>query len=54
MQHENPFPGMNPFKERTWSDVRLSLTGSILAKLGFELPEDLSAKGVQDVDAVGR
>ena len=53
MQRENPLPGMNPFMERTWSDVRLSLLALILTQLGSELPEDLSAKAEQQGNALG-
>ncbi len=44
---------MNPFMERTWPDVHLSLIAAIRAELGEELPEDLSAKGEQQVDVLG-
>jgi len=53
MNKQNPFPGMNPFMERTWPDVHLRLIGYILDSLGSELPDDLQAKGELRVDVLG-
>jgi hypothetical protein len=53
MRHENPFPGMNPFMESSWPDVRLSLIGYVRDLLGVALPDDLTAKAELRVDVVG-
>lgn len=53
MNKQNPFPGMNPFMERTWPDVHLTLIAYIREMLGMELPEDLQAKGELRVDVLG-
>ncbi len=50
---DNPFPGMNPFMERTWPDVHVRLIALILDELGFGLPVDLTAQGEQQVDVLG-
>lgn len=50
MSRTNPFPGINPFMEQTWPDVHLSLIGYIRDALGIELPEDLVAKGEQQIE----
>ena len=39
--------------ERTWPDVHLALIAAIRTELGVELPDDLSAKGEQQVDVLG-
>ena len=39
--------------ERTWPDVHVRLIYQILEELGMELPEDLVAKGEQQVDVFG-
>jgi len=44
MNRQNPFPGMNPFMERTWSDVQLSLMAQICDLMGKNLPDDLLAR----------
>lgn len=53
MNKQNPFPGMNPFMERTWPDVHLALIAFIRELLGSELPDDLLAKGELRVDVLG-
>lgn len=53
MTRQNPFPGMNPFMERTWPDVHVRLIAAVLDALGTELPEDLLAKGELRVDVLG-
>lgn len=50
---ENPFPGMNPFLERSWPDVHLALIAQILEELGESLPEDMYARVEQHVDVLG-
>lgn len=49
----NPFPGMNPFMESSWSDVHMALIGFIRQELGEVLPEDLSAKAEMRVTVLG-
>lgn len=51
-RRDNPFPGMNPFMERTWPDVHVRLIALILDELGVELPSDLTAKGERQVDVL--
>ena len=46
---ENPFPGMNPWMQSTWGDVHLSLIAYILDALSDELPDDLVARGEEDI-----
>lgn len=53
MDRINPFPGMNPYMQRTWPDVHVRLIGLILESLGSELPEELSAKGELAVEVLG-
>ncbi|MFN0074996.1 MAG: DUF4058 family protein [Prosthecobacter sp.] len=53
MNKQNPFPGMNPFMERTWPDVHLTLIAYIRELLGSELPDDLQAKGELRIDVSG-
>ncbi len=52
MSTTNPFPGMNPFMERSWPDVHLRLIGLTLEALGMELPDDLIAKAEENVDVL--
>ena len=40
---QNPFPGMNPWLQRKWSDVHTMLIGYIRDALSPELPPDLAA-----------
>ncbi len=40
---KNPFPGMNPWLQRKWSDVHTMLIGYIRDSLSPELPPDLAA-----------
>jgi hypothetical protein len=56
MNRNNPFPGMNPFLERYWSDVHTSLIGYIRDALAEGLPMDLNARSAERVtlhDAIG-
>lgn len=53
MNHENPFPGLNPYMERRWGDVHVKLTALIAMELGTELPQNYSAIGEQQVDVKG-
>ena len=41
---KNPFPGMNPFLERSWASVHTALIGFIWEGLGPQLPRDLVAR----------
>ncbi len=38
---KNPFPGLNPYLEMHWSDVHVTLLGSIKEQLAERLPADL-------------
>ena len=38
---ENPFPGMNPFMERRWSNMHLMMLSYMNEALAAELPDDL-------------
>lgn len=40
---KNPFPGMNPWLQRKWSDVHTKLIAFISEALTAELPQDLAA-----------
>lgn len=53
MNHENPFPGMNPYMERRWSDVHVRLIAQIADELGSTLPDAYSAMGEAKVDVSG-
>ena len=52
MKRQNPFPGMNPYMEKWWSDVHLRLISSILQELGQELPDDLTALAERNITVV--
>jgi hypothetical protein len=41
---KNPFPGMNPYLEKYWSDVHTTLITSIREALAPGLPRDLNAR----------
>lgn len=45
----NPFPGMNPWLERSWPDVHASLIGYIRDHLAGEIPDDLTVRSEQRV-----
>ncbi len=45
----NPFPGMNPFLQESWSDVHTRLIGYISDALADELPPDLSARAEERI-----
>ena len=54
---KNPFPGMNPYLQRHWSDVHTRLITFISEALSGELPDDLAARteeritvGTEEVD----
>jgi hypothetical protein len=49
MQTTNPFPGMNPFLEGSWSDVHTTLIGLIREGMSDELPLDLSVRAEEKV-----
>jgi Protein of unknown function (DUF4058) len=49
MTKNNPFPGMNPFLERHWSDVHTKLVAFIAEALAENLPDDLSARAEEHV-----
>jgi hypothetical protein len=49
MTKDNPFPGMNPFLERHWSDVHTKLIAFIAEALAEQLPPDLSARSEERV-----
>ena len=51
MSRTNPFPGMNPFMERTWPDARLAITAYALESLGIVLPDDLRASIEEQANA---
>jgi hypothetical protein len=46
---KNPFPGMNPFLDRRWSDVHTMLIGYIRDELAVKLPLDLNARAEEGV-----
>jgi hypothetical protein len=52
MTNKNPFPGMNPFFERTWRDAHTVLVGYIRDDLQPRLPPDLVARAEEGVTAV--
>ena len=45
----NPFPGLNPFFQATWSDVHTALIGLIREALAESLPPDLSARAEERI-----
>src|SRR4051812_37077614 len=47
--HENPFPGMNPYLQSSWSDVHTMLIGYIRDALSPELPPDLAARAEERI-----
>ena len=47
-QRQNPFPGMNPFLEREWWDVHVSLITGIRNALSAKLPEDLAVRAEEN------
>jgi hypothetical protein len=49
MTNRNPFPGMNPFLERHWSDVHTKLIAYMADALGEALPGDLNARSEERV-----
>jgi hypothetical protein len=49
MTKNNPFPGMNPFLERHWSDVHTKLITYIADALAEGLPDDLNARSEERV-----
>jgi hypothetical protein len=53
METTNPFPGMNPFMEQRWRDVRVRLIGFSLEALGSELPDNYTAIGEEHVNVTG-
>lgn len=46
---DNPFPGMNPFMEKRWSDVHVRLMAYIADGLVEEVPLDLSVRAEERV-----
>lgn len=57
MTKDNPFPGMNPFLERHWSDVHTALIGYIRDALAEQLPPELKARSEERItlhDAEGK
>ena len=46
---QNPFPGMNPFFQDSWSDVHTMLVGYIRDALSDELPDDLAARAEERI-----
>jgi hypothetical protein len=49
MTKSNPFPGMNPFLERYWSDVHTKLIAYIPDAIAEDLPPDLNARSEERV-----
>ena len=49
MTRDNPFPGMNPFLERSWQDVHTSLISYIRDSLAEQLPRGLRARAEEGV-----
>ena len=45
----NPFPGMNPFFQASWSDVHTTLISLVREALSESLPPDLSARAEERV-----
>ena len=46
---KSPFPGMDPYLERHWSDVYPRLLGAMLARLAGDMPEGLAAREHHEV-----
>lgn len=49
MTRDNPFPGMNPFLERHWTDVHTKLIAYISDEIAGQLPLDLNARSEEHV-----
>lgn len=49
MTKENPFPGMNPFLERHWSDVHSNLISYVRDAIAESLPAELKARSKERV-----
>ena len=49
MTRDNPFPGMNPFLERHWTDVHTKLIAYISDEIAAQLPLDLNARTEEHV-----
>lgn len=49
MKKKNPFPGMNPWFEKSWPGVHSLLISCITMKLASSLPEDLVARPEEGV-----
>lgn len=49
MKRANPFPGMNPWMQKRWGDVHVSLIGYIRDALGKSLPDDLVASSEENI-----
>src|SRR3954463_3753700 len=47
--YENPFPGMNPYLQNSWSDVHTTLIGYLRDALSPELPPDLTARAEERI-----
>ncbi|MFZ4593939.1 MAG: DUF4058 family protein [Verrucomicrobiaceae bacterium] len=53
MTKNNPFPGMNPFLERHWSDVHTKLITYIADAIAEDLPLELNARSEERVTLYG-
>jgi hypothetical protein len=51
---KNPFPGMNPWLEEFWRDVRAKLLVYACDLLNTELPPGLHARAVERMRGMGR
>lgn len=49
---ENPFPGINPWMQLRWPDVRITLIAYICDELAGNLPEDLSVSAEERVNLI--
>lgn len=49
MNRQNPFPGMNPWLERSWPDVHTRLVGYISDALAPQLPPDLRVRAEEKI-----
>jgi hypothetical protein len=49
MTRDNPFPGMNPFLERHWTDVHTALIGYLRDEIAGQLPLNLNARSQEQV-----
>lgn len=52
MKRQNPFPGMNPYMEKWWSDVHVDLISLIRRALMEELPDELMALSERNITVV--